>query len=119
MEYRDGGSTSGAAHGRIIAYGEAELKRLPYQQGVFLCVRGIMPESGATIVLAPRLYDERPEYWGIEVVAIPDPEGGAENSHEGGVYERWLPLTGVTGRSGISVIGANRVTNFYVPEAVD
>jgi hypothetical protein len=110
------GSLSSVPNGRIIDFEKAELRKPPFQDGLYLWVRGTLPGNGFEVRLAPRVYHDRPDYWGIEVavihaphVIVPGPAndvGGADSTLE---FERSVPLTGITGVRGITVIGANQV----------
>jgi hypothetical protein len=105
-------------NGRIIDFETAELRRLPFQDGMYLWVRGALPGKGFEVRLAPRVYRDRPDYWGIEVAVIHAPEpandaGGADNPL---VFERSVPLTGITGVRGIAVIGANRIKRIEIAD---
>lgn len=116
-----GGSMSAIPSARIIDFEIAELRRLPFQDSLYLWVRGRLPAKGMEARLSPRIYDGRPDYWGIEVAAIacrtPDNDTGVTANENGGetaaevidplVFERSVPLTGITGTKGVSVIGAS------------
>jgi hypothetical protein len=105
-------SLSMVPNGRIIEFEKAELRRVPFQDSLYLWVRGRLPASGFDARLAPRIYsDGRPEYWGIEVAAIASvtPANDAEDAGDSLVFERSVPLTGITGTRGVTVIGANQV----------
>lgn len=112
MSGMQGGSLSMMPSGRIIDFETAELRRLPFQDGVYLWVRGRMPAAGFAPRLAPRFYsDGRPEYWGIEVAAFAcvDADNDAGDAGDAHNFEQSVPLTGITGTRGITVIGANQV----------
>jgi hypothetical protein len=104
------GSLSTAPAGRIIDFDEAELRRPPFQSDWYLWVRGRLPALGLDARLAPRLYQGRPDYWAIEVAAITatNPDNDNSTSIEDYIFERSVPLAGITGTRGIMVIGANR-----------
>jgi hypothetical protein len=113
-----GGALSTVSSGHVIDFEKAELRRLPFQEGVYLWVRGRMPAAGMEALLAPQVYHGRPDYWGIEVAAFASiaPANdtgriGADSKGEAGddlVFERSVPLSGITGTRGVTVIGANR-----------
>jgi hypothetical protein len=106
------GSLSMMPNGLIIEFEKAELRRVPFQDSLYLWVRGRLPASGFDARLAPRIYsDGRPEYWGIEVAAFASvtPANDAEDAGDSLVFERSVPLTGITGTKGVTVIGANQV----------
>lgn len=110
------GSLSSVPNGRIIDFEEAELRRLPFQDSLYLWVKGSTSGEGQDVKLAPHVYRNKPEYWAIEVRAITtghrasDSEA-CENKLK---YERSIPLTGVTGLKGITVIGANQVKQIEI-----
>ncbi len=126
MNSASSGSLSSVPNGRIIDFETAELRKLPFQDSLYLWVRGSLPGIGLEARLAPRIYHDRPDYWGIEVAVIHAPDtivprpatdspandclandvGVAEPKI---VFERSVPLTGITGVRGITVIGANQV----------
>lgn len=105
------GSLSMVPGGQIIDFERAELRRLPFQDSLYLWVRGRLPAAGLDARLSPRIYHGQPDYWGIEVAAI----GGvaADNDvsdadGDGLSFERSVPLAGITGTRGVAVIGASR-----------
>lgn len=121
MNSSSSGSLSSVPNGRIIDFEHAELRKLPFQDGLYLWVRGSLPGVGYEARLAPRIYHDRPEYWGIEVavihappVVVPGAANDAGNADETLVFERSVPLTGITGVRGITVIGANQVKRIEV-----
>ena len=121
MNSASSGSLSSVPNGRIIDFEIAELRKLPFQDSLYLWVRGSLPETGFEARLAPRIYHDRPDYWGIEVAVIHAPHvtsltpandvGGADTTL---VFERSVPLTGITGVRGITVIGANQVKQIEI-----
>ena len=110
MNSSSSGSLSSVPNGRIIVFETAELRKLPFQDSLYLWVKGTLPGAGFEARLAPRIYQNRPDYWGIEVAVVqahaPDQSGDTELLH---IFERSIPLTGITGNRGITVIGANQV----------
>lgn len=118
MSSSNGGSLSSVPNGRIIDFEKAELRRLPFQDSLYLWVRGRLPQPGAEVRLAPRVYHDRPDFWGIEVTVISAPATGGDAGAQEDMpldYERSVPLTGITGSRGVAVIGANRVKRIEIP----
>jgi hypothetical protein len=116
MNSSSSGSLSSVPNGRIIDFEIAELRRLPFQDSLYLWVRGTLPGIGFEAKLAPRVYQDRPDYWGIEVAVVNAPKA-ANDSDIGEVsldFERSVPLTGITGVRGITVIGANQVKRIEI-----
>jgi hypothetical protein len=121
MNIAASGSLSSVPNGRIIDFEIAELKTLPFQDSLYLWVSGRMPARGLEVTLAPRIYHDRPEYWGIEVAVVAKPKA-ANDSQIGAVdaepaaimFERSVPLSGITGIRGISVIGANQIKRIEI-----
>lgn len=116
MNSSSSGSLSSVPNGRIIDFEVAELRKLPFQDSLYLWVRGTLPETGYEAKLAPRLYHDRPDYWGIEVAVVIRPKA-ANDAEMGEVsldFERSVPLTGITGVRGITVIGANQVKRIEI-----
>jgi hypothetical protein len=116
MNNASSGSLSSVPNGRIIDFEQAELRKLPFQDGLYLWVRGSLPGIGFEARLAPRIYYDRPDYWGIEVAVIhaPEPANDVRDAPETLIFERSVPLTGITGVRGITVIGANEVKRIEV-----
>ncbi|MGL5837827.1 MAG: hypothetical protein ACRCY3_04925 [Sphingorhabdus sp.] len=113
-----GGSLSSVPREQIIDFECAELRRVPFQDSLYLWVKGHLPGPGYEARLAPRFHHGRPDYWDIEVAAIATPFS-AENIDKGSVdlqFERSVPLTGITGYRGISVIGANQVKRIEISD---
>jgi hypothetical protein len=121
MNIAASGSLSSVPNGRIIDFEIAELKSLPFQDSLYLWVRGRMPLGAFEVTLAPRIYHDRPEYWGIEVAIVASPtadndQGVADKqvNEASTMFERSVPLSGVTGSRGITVIGANQVKRIEI-----
>ncbi len=110
------GSLSSVPNGQIVDFEIAELRKVPFQDTLYLWVRGKLPAGSLEAKLAPRVYHDRPDYWGIEV-AVVDKAGiandrgvdTAEPGFESLVFERSVPLSGITGSRGITVIGASQI----------
>ncbi len=116
MTTTSGGSLSSVPNGRIIDFDVAELRTLPFQDSLYLWVRGTLPEPGYEAKLAPRVYQYRPDYWGIEVAVVMQRQA-ANDAEIGEVsleFERSVPLTGITGVRGIAVIGASQVKKIEI-----
>jgi hypothetical protein len=115
MSSSSGGSLSSVPNGRIIDFETAELRKLPFQDSLYLWVKGTHPGKGFEARLAPRIYENRPDYWGIEVAVIQThstvQSGETELLNN---FERSIPLTGITGNRGITVIGANQVKRIEI-----
>lgn len=118
MNSSSSGSLLSVSHGRIIDFELAELRRLPFQDSLYLWVRGTLPGEGYDVKLAPRFYHDRPDYWGIEVaiVAAPQPANDAAIGEVSLEFERSVPLAGITGVRGITVIGANQVKRIEISD---
>ena len=110
------GSLSTVPQGQIIDFEKAELRRLPFQDSLYLWVKGRFAASGFDVRLAPRIYKNgRPDYWAIDVAAftrLVAANDVAANDHDDLsdklTFERSVPLIGITGTKGVRVIGANR-----------
>lgn len=109
-----GGSMSALPSARIINFEKAELRRLPFQDSLYLWVQGRLPAKGFDARLSPRIYQARPDYWGIEVAACkckqPDNDTGegVDECGEALIFERSMPLTGIIGTRGVAIIGADQ-----------
>jgi hypothetical protein len=116
MSSSTSGSLSSVPNGRIIDFEVAELRRVPFQDSLYLWVRGTMPGTGFDAKLAPRVYHDRPDYWGIEVavVNLPSAANDAGMGEASLIFERSVPLSGITGNRGISVIGANQIQRIEI-----
>jgi hypothetical protein len=121
MSSSSSGSLSSVPNGRIIDFEIAELRKLPFQDSLYLWVRGELPGIGFEARLAPRIYHDRPDYWGIEVAVIhapdivsPEPANDVGGADSALVFERSVPLIGITGVRGITVIGANQVKRIEI-----
>ena len=111
MNISPSGSLSSVPSGRIIDFDVAELRKVPFQDSLYLWVRGTLPGIGFEARLAPRVYQIRPDYWGIEVAVVVHPEPANDSTVDGTSldFERSVPLAGITGVRGIAVIGANQI----------
>lgn len=113
-----GSSLSGAPNGQIIDFERAELRRVPFQDSLYLWVSGKLPGPGFDVKLAPRYYFGRPDYWDIEVAAVtvPSPANDVADNDTTLEFERSVPLAGITGILGITVIGANRIKQIEISD---
>jgi hypothetical protein len=111
MSSSSSGSLSSVPNGRIIDFEVAELRKLPFQDSLYLWVQGHLPSADFEAKLAPRFYHDRPDYWGIEVavVSVPRSDNDLSAANTSLSFERSVPLTGITGTKGITVIGANQI----------
>lgn len=111
MSSSSSGSLSSVPNGRIIDFEIAELRKPPFQDGLYLWVKGRLPGTDFEVRLAPRIYQDRPDYWGIEVAVVHAhaPANFMCDDEKTLSFERSVPLTGITGVRGITVIGANEV----------
>jgi hypothetical protein len=112
------GSLSSAPNGQIIDFERAELRRVPFQDSLYLWVSGKLPGPGFEVKLAPRFYYGRPDYWDIEVAAvtIAAPANDVTDTNPALEFERSVPLAGITGIRGITVIGANQVKQIEISD---
>jgi hypothetical protein len=111
------GSLSTVPQGQIIDFEKAELRRMPFQDSLYLWVKGRLPAEGFDARLAPRIYNNgRPEYWAIEVAAFTSKAAANDIGDDADVlmFERSIPLTGITGIKGVNVIGAKRTQRIEI-----
>ena len=107
---------SSAPNARIIDFDRAELRRVPFQDSLYLWVSARVPGASFEFRLVPRIYHGRPEYWGIEVVAIKLPPAANDigAAAEATTSERSVPLAGIIGTRGIAVIGVHRTQHIEI-----
>ena len=111
------GSLSTVPQGQINDFETAELRRLPFQNSLFLWVKGDLPASGFDARLAPRIYKGgRPEYWAIDVAAFSRlvAANDRDDTSDDLTFERSVSLSGITGTKGVRVIGANRTQQIEI-----
>lgn len=80
-----------------------------------LVVSGTLPVFNMSVELVPLSYIQRPDYWGIEVVACLPGEIMLPALRP---YTVWLGVTDLVGTEGIEVIGAEGTRRFELPELV-
>ena len=93
-------------NGRLVDFDEAVLKESTMGGTRFLRVRGETAQDGLNVKLAPRIYSGVPDYWVIEVIAVPSRDVTER------AFELSIPVMAVTGRCGIIVRGASREQQF-------
>ena len=104
------GSLSTVPQGQIIDFERAELRRMPFQDSLYLWVKGRLPAQGFDARLAPRIYNSgRPDYWAIDVAAFNSliAANDVGDQDDSLLFERSVALTGITGTKGVTVIGAS------------
>ena len=112
------GSFSSLPNGRIIDFESAEIRTVPFQDSLYLWVNGHQPDPELDVRLAPRYYTDRPDYWAIEVVAIRSAAGSNDSDPKPNArFECAIPLVGITGLLGVTVVGANRVQRIDLVES--
>lgn len=111
MDHNISGSLSTMPGSRIIDFDKAEIRTVAFQDSLYLWVSGTLPGPNLEVRLAPRHYTDRPDYWAIEVAAMRPSGTGANpiDTHDPQMFECAIPLIGVLGVRGITVVGANRV----------
>jgi hypothetical protein len=97
---------------RIVDFHTAELSQQGDENFLQLQVEGLLPMGDVDVRLAPRFYSDRPDYWAIEVVAVPSASNAARG--DGKSFICVLRLTDIIGFRGITVVGANRVQRIDV-----
>lgn len=118
MNANNTGSFSSLPNGRIIQFDTAEIRTVPFQDSLYLWVQGPHPGPGLDVRLAPRYYSDRPEYWAVEVAAIRSmAHSGEAVATSSTIFECAIPLVGVIGSRGITVIGANRLQRIDITES--
>lgn len=105
-------SLPSASSVKLISFESAVVRPGFVNDTYILIVRGEAPCLNMKVQLVPRIYIDCPDYWGIEVVGTL-PGGICLTAMK--PYVLTFALTGVTGSSGIEVIGANKKEKFEVP----
>ncbi len=106
-------ATAKSARVNAAAFDSAELRAGPtLGQGLYLIVSGPTPRPGANVRLLPVVGDTEPEYQQIEIAW----EARAANDHDDSMgverYEKSMPLSGLSGKKGIELVGANGTKRF-------
>ena len=96
---------------RLINFAKAEVHPGIIPNTWFLTVSGTKPCLNMKVDLVPLVYVQCPDFWGIEVVGCL-PEGICLTATA--PYSVTIPLAGITGSSGIEVIGANKTKKIKV-----
>jgi hypothetical protein len=110
---REYGNLPTAQAYRLIDFELAEVWTLEsFPPQYLLVVSGIKPYLNMRVNLAPLVYIQQPEYWGIEVVGRIRGGIGLPTTAP---YTVSIPLAGITGTRGIEVIGATRSERIEVP----
>jgi hypothetical protein len=97
---------------RLIDFEKAEVRPGIVNGTWFLVVTGNAPCANMRVELVPLVYIQRPDYWGIEVIAsLPGPFCLPQIKP----FTEILPLNGILGTKGIEVIGATKKQKIEVP----
>jgi|SRR5690348_11636780 hypothetical protein len=104
--------------GQLIDFERADvITPMIYPPRPRLVVSGTKPYPEMEVTLVPLVYVSQPQYRGIQVVGAP---GGPTGPHVSQPitaipYSVELDLAGVTGSSGVEVIGATKTERLEVP----
>ena len=101
----------GADFCKLIGFDHHEVKEGFIPGGWFLFVSGQKPWANLKVTLEPLIYIEKPDYWGIQVVACMDGLGLPVVTPYSVVRE----LQGCIGHKGIEIIGAGNSVKVDVP----
>lgn len=97
---------------RLIDFDTVEILVLEsFPPQYVLVVRGKKPYLNMRVSLAPLVYLQQPEFWGIEVVGTLPGIGLPAQAP----YTVSISLNGITGTKGIEVIGANKSVKESIP----
>ena len=96
---------------RLIDFDKADVVPGFVSQTFFLIAAGTKPWLTMRVALHPLIFIQRPEYWGIEVVACQEGIGLPQTAP----YHVALDITHLLGSKGIEVIGASSKKQFNVP----
>jgi hypothetical protein len=96
---------------RLIDFERADVVPGFISKTFFLIVAGTKPWLTMKVALHPLIHIQRPEYWGIELVACQEGIGLPQTAP----YHVALDITHLLGAKGIEVIGASSKKQFNVP----
>ena len=96
---------------RLIDFDRADVVPGFVSRTFFLIVAGTKPWLTMKVALHPLIHIQRPEYWGIELVACQEGIGLPQSAP----YHAALDITHLLGAKGIEVIGASHRKQFNVP----
>ena len=96
---------------RLIDFERADVVPGFVSKTFFLIVAGTKPWLTMKVELHPLIHIQRPDYWGIELVACQEGIGLPQAAP----YHVALDITHLLGAKGIEVIGASNRKQFNVP----
>ena len=96
---------------RLIDFDRADVVPGFVPKTFFLIVAGTKPLLTMKVELHPLIHIQRPDYWGIELVACQEGIGLPQAAP----YHVALDITHLLGTKGIEVIGASNRKQFNVP----
>lgn len=96
---------------RLITFTDARVVPGVVTGTYILIVTGEKPFLNMEVRLIPRIYVVQPEYWEIEVVGVLGGIGLPATQP----YSVFIPLEGITGTRGITVIGNSQEISIDVP----
>ena len=112
---RTGHSAVCIKSGRVnsVFVDDAELRAGPtFGQGLYLVVSGPAPANGDQVRLVPDLVQHDPDYRRIEVLSDDRSNHGDDSPLRAERYEKSMPLSGLSGKKGIELVGANGTKKF-------
>lgn len=97
-------------NGRLIDFDQAEIRRAQFNDELFLFVSGVNKENGWSVMLSPVIHQNMLDYLTVEVLKVRDDEQNKKDNN----YSASLPLSGIVGKKGVTLIGAKetRTLNF-------
>lgn len=96
-------SHSSAPHGKLTTFDVAEIRSSKFNGDLFLYVEGEMPEIGWNVIIAPRIYHDKPEYLEVEILRVQAPAN--QYGERADIYKLSIPLNDIIGSKGVKVIG--------------
>jgi len=112
----DRGSING-----LTSFDQSEIKTgLTFAEGAYLLVQGVIPPGAADVRLVPQFGGD-PDFRPIAVVAIPDSDGSLNDgdgdiAHTERRFEKSMPLSGLIGKLGIELVGADSSKRFNLAD---
>lgn len=113
MNKDDDSKLMSRTNGRLIDFDQAEIRHTLFNDELFLFVSGEFKEQGYSAMLSPVIHQNMLDYLTVEVLKVRSDEQIEKDSS----YSVSIPLGGIAGKKGVTLIGASETRTLHFGSA--